>query len=160
MPLRYTVLEIDPVARGNAEQIRGTPDDIVLELADLAIGIDQLPHHLDDAQPALLVYRAHDDAGEMIEIDRLALDLGRRGNQPVRGAGIELEAGFDQAVQFALLDFGRLAIERDDVDQKRGRRQTIAGIVERPLLMLAGGDNVGNELAKSVEHRDLCRVRV
>ncbi len=88
----------------------------------------------------------------MIEIDRLALDLRRRRDQAVRGAGIELEAALDQAVQLALLDLGRLAIERDDVNQQRGRGQTIAGIVERPFLVRAGGDNVGNELAKSVEH--------
>src|SRR5262249_9645191 len=43
------VLQVDPVALGNAEQIGGAPDDIVLELGDLAVGIDQLPHQADDA---------------------------------------------------------------------------------------------------------------
>ena len=107
---------------------------IVLELGDLAVGEHHLPHHLDDAEPALLVDLAHDDAGEMIEIDRLALDQRGRGDQLVGGAGIELEAGFDQAVQLALLDRGGLAVERDDVDQQRGRREPVVGLVEGALL--------------------------
>src|SRR5450759_4858866 len=45
------------------------PDHVVLELADLAVGVNQLPHHFDNAEPAFLIHRAHDDAGEMIEID-------------------------------------------------------------------------------------------
>ena len=31
------------------EQFGHAPDHVVLELVDLAVGIDQLPHHLDDA---------------------------------------------------------------------------------------------------------------
>src|SRR3954469_20582912 len=42
------VLELNPVARRHAQQIGRAPDDVVLELADLAVGINQLPHHLDD----------------------------------------------------------------------------------------------------------------
>src|SRR5713101_7157708 len=67
------MLEVDPIARRHAQEIGGAPDYVILELADLAVGIDQLPHHFDDAKPALLIHRAHDDAGEMIEIDRLTL---------------------------------------------------------------------------------------
>src|ERR1700756_5356068 len=89
------VLQIDPVTLGNAEQVGGAPDDVVLELTDLAVGIDQLPHHLDDALAALFIERAHDDAGETIEIDGLALDLSGIGDEPVRGAAIEPEMAFD-----------------------------------------------------------------
>src|ERR1044071_1262916 len=109
--LRHLVLEIDPIARGNAEQIGRAPDNVVFELADLAVRIYQLPHHLDDAEPALLIDRTHDDAGEVIEIDRLAFGPRRLGDQMICGTGIELEAAFDQTVQFALLDRARLAIE-------------------------------------------------
>src|SRR5258708_953373 len=157
--LRYPMLEIDAVARGNAEQVGGAPDHIVLEFADLAVGIDQLPHHLDDAQASLLIHTAHDDAGEVIEIDRLAFDPCRRRDQLVRGAGIELEAAFDQAVKLALLDRGRLAVERDDMDQECGCGQTIVGIVEGTIAVRVGRDNVGNELAKSVKHQGLYRWR-
>ena len=138
LPLRHAVLEIDPVARRNTEEVRSTPHDIVLELADLAVGVDQFPHHLDDTEPALLVYRAHDDAGEMIEIDGLAFDARRRCDQLICRTGIELEPALDQAVQFALLDLARLAIERDDMNQQRGCRQTIAGIIERPIRSALG----------------------
>src|SRR5438105_12453393 len=67
--LRDPVLEIDAVAPGNAEQIGGTPQHVVLELGDLAVDENHLPHHLDDAQPPFLIDLAHDDAGETIKID-------------------------------------------------------------------------------------------
>ena len=38
--------------RRHAEQIGGAPDQIVLEFGDRAVGIDDLPHHLDHAQRA------------------------------------------------------------------------------------------------------------
>src|SRR5688500_7561963 len=76
--ISHAMLEIEAIARRNAEQVRRTPHDIVLELADLAVGVDHLPHHLDDAEPALLVDRTHDDAGETIEIDGVALGTRRR----------------------------------------------------------------------------------
>ena len=41
LPGGNTVLEIDPVARRYAEQIGCTPDDIILELADLAVGVNR-----------------------------------------------------------------------------------------------------------------------
>src|SRR3982075_3472979 len=147
-----TMLEFDPVARRYGQKIRRAPDHVVLELADLAIGINQLPHHLDNADPALLIHRPHDDASEMIEIDRLPLDQRRGRDQMVRGAGIEPETAFDQAVKLALLDFGRFAVERDDVYQQRRRPQPVAGVVKGPTFVPGGRNDVGNELAKSVQH--------
>ena len=96
------MLEIDPVTRRHAEQVGGAPDHIILELADLAIGVNQFPHHFDDAEPARFIHRAHDDAGEMIEIDRLALDQRRGRDQSIGGTRIKPEAAFDQAMKFAL----------------------------------------------------------
>src|SRR6266568_1673604 len=142
LPGGNTVLEIDPVARRYAEQIGCTPDDVILELADLAVGINHLPHHLDDAESALFIYRTHDDAGEVIEVDRLALDQRRGRDQLIRGTGIKPEAGFDQAMKLALFSLGRLAVDRNDVNQQRRRRQTIAGIVKCPMLLRGGRDNV------------------
>ena len=46
------------------------------------------------------------------------------------------------------------------MNQQRGGRQTISGIVERAVLIGIGGNNVGDELAKSVEHRHLYRMRI
>ena len=71
------------LARGDAEQIGGAPDQIVLELGDAAVGIDDLPHHLDHAPAAVLVERAVEQAGEMIEVDRLVLGRGRLVDQLV-----------------------------------------------------------------------------
>src|ERR1700752_2834394 len=43
------MLEVDAVASGNAEQIGGAPQHIVLEFGDLAVREHHLPHHLDNA---------------------------------------------------------------------------------------------------------------
>src|SRR5260370_39226063 len=48
LPAGNTMLEIDPVPRGYAQQIGRAPDDVILELAGLTVGISRLPHHLDD----------------------------------------------------------------------------------------------------------------
>ena len=89
--------------------------------------------------------------GETIKIDRVALGASCRRNQLVGHAAIELEAGFDQAVQLAFLDGRRLAVERDDVDQQRGCSEAIIGLVKGPRLRVRRND-IGDELAKSVQH--------
>jgi hypothetical protein len=66
----------------------------------------------------------------MIEIDRLALDQRRGRDQVIGGARIKPEMAFDQAVKFALFGCRGFTVERDDMNQQRGRRQAIAGIVE------------------------------
>src|SRR3954453_21431715 len=147
------MLEIDPVARRHSEQIGGPPDHVVLELADLTVGIHQLPHHFDNEEPAGLIHRAYDDAGELIEIYRLALHQSRRGDQLVRRAGIKSEAAFDKAMKLAFFRGRRLTIDRSHMYQQRGRRQPISGIVKNPLLMPARRNYIGNELAKSVQHQ-------
>jgi hypothetical protein len=91
----------------------------------------------------------------VIEIDRLAFDQRCRRDQLIGGAAIESEAALDQAVQLALLALGRLAVERDHMDQKRGGRQLVAVVVEGALAISMGRHNIGNELAQSVEHRFL-----
>src|ERR1700759_713492 len=91
VPGRNLMLEFDAVARGDAEQVGGAPDHIVLELADRPIGIGDLPHHLHDLETAGLVDLPHDHAGEVVEIDRIALHPGGGGNQFVGGAVVEAE---------------------------------------------------------------------
>ncbi len=83
----------------------------------------------------------------MIEIDRLALDQRRRGDQLIRGAGVKPEAALEQAMKFALFNIGGFAVERNDVHQQRRRRQAIAGIVKYAVLLRGGRNNIGNELA-------------
>src|SRR6266568_6940989 len=78
---------LDAFARGNIEQIGGAPDQVVLELVEAAVSIDDFPHHLDNAPPPLLVERAIDAAGEVVEIDRFVLG-GRRFIDKLGGGGI------------------------------------------------------------------------
>ena len=39
--------QLDALVRRNAEQVGGAPEQVVLELVDAAVGVDDLPHHLD-----------------------------------------------------------------------------------------------------------------
>ena len=83
----------------------------------------------------------------MIEIDRLALDQRGRRDQLIGGARIKREVAFQQTVKLALLHVGWFAVDRDDVDQKRRRREAKARIVKTPIAMRGRRNNFGNELA-------------
>ena len=94
-PGRDAMLELDPVARGHAEQVGGAPDHIVLELADLGRRRKPAPTSFPQcvSRPSSST-GAHDDTGEMVEIDGLALDQRGRRDQFVRRAGFERQSGF------------------------------------------------------------------
>src|SRR3954453_14227698 len=63
-------------------------------------------------------------------------------------------------MKLAFFRDGWLTVDRSHMYQQRGRRQTISGIVKNPLLMPARRNNIGDELAKSVQHQyHLARVR-
>src|SRR5262249_40895259 len=59
----------DAIARRDREQVGDAPHHVLLELAHVAVGVAHLPQHLDEPQPARLVERSHQQAGEMIEVD-------------------------------------------------------------------------------------------
>src|SRR5262249_19068206 len=73
----HALAQLDTRARRYAKQTRGAPDDVLLKLVNPPVDIDDLPHHLDHAPAPLLVERAVEQAGEVIEIDRLAIRQGR-----------------------------------------------------------------------------------
>ena len=60
-PMRLA--QLDPLARRDAKQVGGAPQQIVLELVASAVGIDDLPHHFDDAGAARLVEHAIEQTG-------------------------------------------------------------------------------------------------
>src|SRR3979490_1502236 len=81
--------QLDPLARGGAEQSGGPPEQVVLEFGDVTVRVGDLPHHFDDPAPSGFVERAVDEAGEMIEIDRLMLGLRGLGHELVGGGLVE-----------------------------------------------------------------------
>src|SRR5690606_8648808 len=90
-----------------AEQLRHTPDEVLLELMALAVGEDDLPEILDDADALFLRRPALEHRGKTVEIDRFA--LGRHGvfhqgfDVPVREAVIAGKNG-PEPVAFAVAD--------------------------------------------------------
>ncbi len=65
----------DPVARRNAEKFGDAPDRVFLEFIDHAVGKRDVPQHFHDFLASIVVERAFQDAGEMVEIDGLAVAL-------------------------------------------------------------------------------------
>ena len=62
----------------DAEQLGDAPDEVLLEFVALAVGKDDLPEVLDDADALVLAHLALQHAGEAVEVDRLVLGGGRR----------------------------------------------------------------------------------
>ena len=111
-------------SRSAARQI-----DIVLELVHLAVGIDDLPHHLDDAQTPGFVERAIEQAGEAIEIDGFAIGGGRSLDQRVGLRVVEIELLSQDRAQLVVLLLFFLAVDGHDMnEQRRGREPVIAGL--------------------------------
>ena len=65
--LGHALAQGDALLGGNAEQVCRAPDDVFLEFADVVVGVDQLPHHLDDTGSCRIIHRAVDQTGEMIQ---------------------------------------------------------------------------------------------
>src|SRR3989442_14736638 len=148
---RHALAQLDALARGYAEKISRAPDEIVLEFGYAIVGVDDLPHHFDDAQAARFVERAIEQAGEMIDIDRLLLGLGGLGHKLVGRRVIKLEATLDDRVQLAALDLRYVAVDRGGMDEQRRRRQTIVVVFE-PARMLVAAGQLGHELLEGFEH--------
>src|ERR1700728_1707492 len=91
--------QIDPFARRHTEQIGGAPQQIILELVALAVGVDDFPHHLDDLSAAFFVQRAVEETGEMIKVDGFVLRGRCLVDQFVGGGVVEREAALDDGVQ-------------------------------------------------------------
>src|SRR5579883_87115 len=143
--------QLDPFPRRDAEQIRGAPQQIVLELRDTAIGVDDLPHHLDHPAATLLVEGAVDQAREVIEIDRLLLGCGCFLHQLAGGFFVELEPSLDDGMQLVPLHRRHLAIDRCCMHHEGRSRETVIVILE-PARMLGAGGQIGQEPAEGLEH--------
>src|SRR5213080_2133206 len=93
----------------NAEPIRSAPDQVAFEVVDVSVGIGDLPHHFDDAAAAILVKKATDQAGEVIEIHGLVLGRSRLGDQFIRRRLVELKLLLDDRMQLVALGVGNVA---------------------------------------------------
>ena len=76
----------DAVAALDTDQLGDAPDRVVLQLVQLAVGIDDLPHQADERLAPVLVEMALQHAGEGIEVDRLIVG-------PLAGGDQRLELG-------------------------------------------------------------------
>lgn len=74
---RNSLAKFDTLSSRYSEEIGGAPDDIVLIFIHSAVGIDDLPHHLNDLATAFVVRELMELTGKMIEVYGGPVDLGR-----------------------------------------------------------------------------------
>ncbi len=112
------------------EKVGGPPEQIVLEFADPAVREGDLPHHLDHAPPPVLVERTVDQAGEVIEVDRLVLGFGRLGDQNIGGGVVEVETPLDDGMKLVPLGLREVAVDRRGMNEQRGGREPVVVLRE------------------------------
>ena len=127
------------------------PDQIVLQLVALAVGVDDLPHHLDDAGASGFVERAVELMGEMIQIDRFVFGGGRLLYQLLGRGIVEIEMLLDDGVQLFILARQHLTVDGCGMDQHRRRREPVIVFAELALMLVAF-DEFGNEILERLEH--------
>ena len=148
------ILQCNAFVGRNAEQIGRTPDDALLEFADVVVRIDQLPHHLDDPRPALLIDRSHDQAGE---VDRY------RPTSPSTRVAVSISSStaasssskrlFSSERSLRCSVLGDIAVDGDEMHQQRRRGQPVVVVVEFAAVRTRSGCEVGDDLAKLVQHQ-------
>src|SRR6185369_5128006 len=141
----HALAQCDAVARGNAQQIGGTPHQVILELVHAPVRENHFPHHLDDTEAARLVERAVDQAGEVIEVDRLVVGARAGIDQLLRRRVVEREAGLEHGAQPVALGIGHGAVDGRGVDQQGGGGKAIVVFLETARMLLATGQ-FGNEI--------------
>ena len=85
----------DAVAPVDADQLGDAPQRVVLELVQLAVGEDDLPHQADELDARLRVEMPLQHAGEGVEVDRVLVRLAACRHQPVQRFAAEV-VGFGE----------------------------------------------------------------
>ena len=129
----------DTVARGHPQQIGDAPHQVILEFVD-APSANTISHIISTIprRPGF-VERAVDQAGEMIEVDRLV--LGERADiDQLLGRGlVEGETRLEQRMQLVALGRGHVAVDGRGVNQQRGGREAIIVFLESARVLFAAG---------------------
>src|SRR5207248_2170294 len=104
-----------------------------------------------DAPAAILVKKAIDQAGEVIEIHGLVLGRSRLGDQFIRRRLVELKLLLDDRMQLVALGVGNVAVDRSRMNEQRCRSEAVVAVVE-PSRMLLAFRHFGQKFAKALEH--------
>ena len=96
----------------------------------LPVREDDLPHHLDDAEAAGLVERAVDQAGEVIEVDRLVFGERADVDEFVGRGVVERKMGFEDRAQLLALGARHVSVDGRGVDQQRGGGEAVVVVLE------------------------------
>jgi hypothetical protein len=74
---RNLLAKLHPLSRGHPQQIRDTPDDVVLDFIHFTVGVHNFPHHPNEPAATFVVQKLIELAGEMVEIDGGPVDRSR-----------------------------------------------------------------------------------
>src|SRR5262245_18664134 len=143
--------DLDAVARRHVEQVGGAPHQIVLELIEAAVGVNDLPHHLDDPPVAVVVEPVIEAAGEMVEVDGFVLGRGRLVDKLERGGIVEVEAALEHRLQLVAFGRAHLAVDGRGVHQQRCGREPIV-VLRKTRRMLGAAGQIGEKIFQAFEH--------
>src|SRR5262245_29783629 len=96
-------LESHAHLRRYREELGNPPDDIVLELMELAVREDQLPHHRDNLLTFALVESPLEHVGEAVKVDGLVVRVPRRRDQRLGLGAVEVESAGEEIAEKAPL---------------------------------------------------------
>ena len=117
---------------------------------ELAVGIDQPPHHLDDALAVAHVQALLEHAGEAIEVDRLRLGVLGLVEQALRLAGIELEMPLQEVAEESDLFRRHRPVDRDDMEEESCGSDTQLVLTRRRFI--GAGRQIGEKSPERLQH--------
>ena len=128
--------KLDPLSRGHPQEIGGAPNDIVFDFIHFFVGVDNLPHHLDDLAATFVVHKLIDLAGKVVEIDGGPVGRGRFLDQPGSSQIIQIKVRSEHRVKFRPPRLRNFVVSgRYTREQRRGRELQLAARGS-PLLIL------------------------
>ncbi len=120
---------------------------------DFAVREGDVPHHFDDLKPALLVEGALQDAGELVEIHRIAVALFGLFDE-ARGRGVvEPEALLDHRLEAPPLRLVGRAVGGGDMHEERSGGEPVI-VFGEDFFGGARASEFGDKTLQRVEHRN------
>ena len=119
--------KLDPLPRGQPQEIGGAPNDIVFNFIHFSVGIYNLPHHLNDLAASFVVHKLIELAGEVVKIDGGPVDRGRFLDQPGSSQIVQVKMRSEHRVKFGPPRLRNFVVSgRYTREQCRGRELQLA----------------------------------
>src|SRR5690606_33492178 len=109
----------DPLGPLHVEQLGNAPDQVILDLMALAVGIDHLPENADELDARLHVEMALEHAGKGVEVNRLAVSRLAGAQQPLQLGFVDAEMAAQRLLEQPALLLAADAVRIHEVEHER-----------------------------------------